>query len=173
MQTMLYASEWSNTSCAGRAFEMFWFGPLFGFAIWVVCLIPLRTAMVPYLWLVPVSFAAVFGPVCALARTTTNVYLEGNEIVQNACRAGKAEQERAPVSTTRSTFRIVGKSKAPVLSIYWPNQPFALQIPLESGRYLANVQTFAPDQVGEYVKTLKAQGDSLPWGLSDPTMQRN
>ncbi len=173
MHTILYASEQAGDSCNSIAISHFWIGPLVGLMLLLAILLRAPKGTSPLILLVPLALGLLAGTVSALARTPTKVYLDGDEIVQDACRAGKAEQERAPVSTTKSTFMLVGKGKRPVLDIYWPKQPFELQIPLDYGRYLASVQWFAPDQVGEYVKTLKAHGDSLPWGLSDPTVQRN
>ncbi len=172
MHTILYASERAGDSCVTIALANFWIGPLFGLMILLALLLRAPKGTSPYVLLLPLAGGLLTGGVAALGRTMTDVYVEGTEIVQDTCRAGKAEQERAPISTTRSTFKMVGKSKRPVLDIYWPKQPFELQIPLDYGRYLASVQWFAPDQVGEYVKDLKSHGDSLPWGLSDPTMQR-
>ena len=173
MHTILYASEQAGESCLSIAFSHFWIGPLVGLLLLLFVLLRAPRGTSPLVLLVPLAGRLLTGTVAALARTTTDVYVEATEIVHNTCRAGKAEQERAPRSTTRSTFKLVGKSKRPVLDISWPKQAFQLQIPLDSGRYLASVQWFAPDQVGEYVKSLKAHGSTLPWGLSDPTLQRN
>ncbi|MCD2171914.1 hypothetical protein [Rhizobium sp. C4] len=172
MHTILYASEQASETCVSIAFSHFWIGPLVGLALLLLVLLRAPKGTSPYILLFPLAVGLFAGTTASLSRTTTTVYLDGTEIVHNACSAGKAEQERAPISATRSTFKLVGKSKVPVLDISWPMQPFPLQIPLDSGRYLASVQWFAPDQVGEYVKSLKAKGSNLPWGLSDPITPR-
>lgn len=169
MHTILYTSERAGDSCVTIALANFWIGPMFGLMILLAVLLRAPKGTSGYVLLLPLAGGLLIGGVAAVGRTTTDVYLDGTEVVQDACRAGKPEQERAPISSTKSTFKLVGKSKRPVLDIYWPKQPFELQIPLDYGRYLASVQWFAPDQVGEYVKDLKAQGDSLPWGLSYPS----
>ncbi|MET3613153.1 hypothetical protein ABID16_001458 [Rhizobium aquaticum] len=169
MHTILYASERAGDSCLTIALANFWIGPLFGLMLLLAVLLRAPKGTSPYVLLLPLAGGLLIGGVAAAGRTTTDVYLEGTEIVQDTCRAGKAEQERSPVSATHSTVQFVGKGNYPVLDIYWPKQPFKLQIPLDSGRYLASVQWFAPEQVGEYVKGLKANGINLPWGLSYPS----
>ena len=165
MQTMLYASEWAGTSCAARQFQMFWFGPFVGFALWIMYVIRFRNRMVPYLWILPLTLGLLIEGGTAIARTTTDIYLEDGDIVQDACRFGKVQQERAPVTAARSTVLFARKGNTPFLDVYWPKQPFALDIPLNSGSYLANVRDFAPEQIDEYVKGLKAKGRTVPDGL--------
>lgn len=172
MQTILYASEQAGDSCTSIALANFWLGPLVGLLFLVFVLFRVQKGTSPFILLIPLALGLFVGTMSALERKTTKVYLDGTEIVHDSCRAGKAEQERAPIAATRSAFRSVGKSKAPVLDISWPDQPFPLQIPLNYGRYLASVQWFAPDQVGEYVKGLKARGETIPWALSVPAVPR-
>lgn len=153
MQQMLYASDWADTTCATRAFDMFWIGPAAGLVMWLIFLIRFRKGAIPYLWLVPIVAGLLLGLVSSLARTTTNVYLEGDQIVHNTCRIGKAYQERAALSQARFFIRHHGKGNATFLDIYWPGQAFVLSIPLASEQYLANLQKLAPDQINAYLRS--------------------
>lgn len=171
MNQILDYGYWSDYSCAARPWAMgFW--AITGAIVFsvitmhsIVTRLPatqLRWAIVAYgtisLLVLPVIII-----IPALLRTTTMIFIDGNEIVRTGCRLGKPYEERSPLKDVKSKFiELSSKAIVDELHLEWPHQKSSAIIRLNGNQHLGNLAILTPDAMTQYVKKLQESGRIIP-----------
>lgn len=171
MSQILDFGYWSDYSCEQRPWLMAGLVLLFGAVFTILMTLkivlskPNPHAGKTILWVAAFSMIVLplFATIPALARTTTMIAVESNNLVLTGCWRGMPYEERNPLSAVKSKYsETSGKSKRPELHLQWPHQKGSVRIDLENNQYLANLAAIAPKAMTDYVRALQAKGQSIP-----------
>jgi hypothetical protein len=171
MHQILDYGYWSDYGCGIRPLAMSFWSLIAGIFMSVIVTWWIAVRIPPHqMKLVILSCGAIalfvlplIVIIPALARTTTMIFIEGNDIVRTGCWRGEAYDERSPLSDVTSRyFEINGRAQIFELHLQWPHQKGSVRINLVVNPNLATLATIAPKAMRDYVNSLQTKGREIP-----------
>lgn len=171
MQQILDYGYWSDYSCAARPWAMSSWAIAGVICLSAISTYRIATSLPRHQMKLAILSCGAISLFCmpliviipALARTTTMIFVEENDIVRTGCWRGRPYEERSPLSEVRSRYyEANNRSKVSELFLQWPQQKGSVRIDLINNQNLAVLATIAPKAMSDYVKDLQAEGREVP-----------
>lgn len=173
MQHILDDGLWTNFSCSSRP----WLNAMCGLIVGLIVCFSIqlkgkrlqpepehqRRETILWMRIMAVFVLMLLSIIPALARTTTLIFFEENELVLTGCWRGRPYEERTPLNRVESYYVEDGKrNERRALYLQWPHQKDIVRIELEGSQYLENLALIAPKAIEKYLRKRQADGRPIP-----------